>query len=90
MLRSSSLRIAIFYTLAFAIAVIALGIVTLFSTHAALNTLFDERILSDSGALQEEYRTEGIDAVISSVRERDSAPGALEFGLQSPTLSPVV
>ena len=90
MLRSSSLRIAIFYTLAFAIAVIALGIVTLFSTHAALNTLFDERILSDSGALQEEYRTEGIDAVTSSVRERDSAPGALDFGLQSPTMSPVV
>ena len=90
MLRSSSIRLAAFYTLAFALAVIALGIVTLMSTHAALNAQFNERILSESGALLEEYRGEGIDAVTSSVRERDSAPGALDFGLQSPTLSPVV
>ena len=90
MLRSASLRLAVFYTLAFALAVIALGLVTLVSTHAALNAQFNERILSDSGALREEYRNEGINAVTSAVRERDAAPGALDFGLQTPAHSPVV
>ena len=89
MLRSASLRLAAFYTFAFALAVIVLGTVTLVSTHAALDAQFNERILSDSGSLQEEYRAEGIDAVTSSVRERDAAPGALDFGLQNPMQAPV-
>ena len=84
MLRSTSLRLAVLYTLGFALSVVLLGALTLFSTRAALSEQFDARIRSESAALTQELATEGLDGVIQAVRERDHTPGALDYGLIGP------
>ncbi|MEO8925874.1 MAG: HAMP domain-containing sensor histidine kinase [Caulobacteraceae bacterium] len=83
MFRSSSLRLAAFYALAFAVAVAILGAVTLTTTRAALGRQFDARIAAESASLAQEYKTEGLMGVVQAVRERDATPGALDFGLQT-------
>jgi signal transduction histidine kinase len=87
--RSSSLRLAAVYTLAFALSVVILGVFTLITTRAALSTQFNNRILSDSAEMLREYRSEGITGVIDAVHEHDRTPGALDYGLQSPTGAPM-
>jgi signal transduction histidine kinase len=82
--RSTSLRLAVLYTCAFALAVIALGVVTLFATRAALSEQFDNRIRAESSALAQEYRTEGLNGLRQAVTERDRTPGAVDYGLQGP------
>jgi hypothetical protein len=80
---------AAFFTLAFALSVIILGIVTLLNARAALNSQFSERIVSDSNAILQQYRTEGLAGVKVSIHEHDLTPGALDFGLQSPLGVPI-
>jgi signal transduction histidine kinase len=82
--RSTSLRLAALYTIAFAISVVILGAVTLFTTGAALTRQFDARIAAEASALTAEYRTEGLTGVLQAVRERNSTPGALEYSLEGP------
>jgi signal transduction histidine kinase len=84
MFRSTSLRLAAVYTAVFALAVVALGAVTLYSTRHALAAQFDTRIRAESAAMVREYRSEGLEGVIQAVRERDSTPGSLDFGLRGP------
>ncbi|HXQ17623.1 MAG TPA: HAMP domain-containing sensor histidine kinase [Caulobacteraceae bacterium] len=89
MLRSASLRLAALYTAAFAAAVIVLGAVTLVTTRTTLSQQFDARIQSESAALVREFRTEGLTGVVQAVQERDSTPGALDYGLQGPDGRPI-
>jgi len=84
MFRSTSLRLAVLYTTAFAISVVALGVITLLTTRAALSEQFNARIQSEAAALTQEFRTEGLDGVVQAVRERDRTPGALDYGLVGP------
>ena len=89
MFRSSNLRLAAFYTLAFAFSVVVLGGVTLLTTRAALDAQFKNRILSDSAEMIQEYHFEGLQGAIDLIHEHDRTPGALDYGLQSPTGSPI-
>jgi|SRR5579859_339604 len=82
MFQSTSLRLAAAYTLGFAIAVIALGLVTLTSIRHALSTQFDARVSAESSALVQEYRTEGLNGVVQAVNERNGMRGSLDLGLQ--------
>jgi signal transduction histidine kinase len=82
MFRSTSLRLAALYTAAFAISVVVLGLITLFTTRQALKEQFDTRIRAESAALAQEYRSEGLTGVVGAVRERDRTPGALDYGLR--------
>ncbi|MDB5456765.1 MAG: sensor histidine kinase [Caulobacter sp.] len=84
MFRSTSLRLAALYTAVFALSVVALGAITLFTTRAALSEQFDARIQAEAAALSQEFRTEGLDGVLQAVRERDRTPGALDYGLVGP------
>jgi len=83
--RSSNLRLAAIYTAAFAASVVVLGAITLLSARVALGRQFESRILSESASLMREYQTEGLIGVVDAVHERDTTPGALDYGLQSPT-----
>ena len=89
MFRSSNLRLAVFYTLAFALSVVVLGGVTLLTTRAALDSQFQNRILSDSAEMAQEYRSEGLQGAVDLIHEHDRTPGALDYGLQSPTGLPI-
>ena len=89
MFRSTFLRLAAFYTVAFALAVVLLGAVTLTTTRAALKQQFDARITIESAALAQEFRTEGLSGVVQAVGERDRTPGALSYGLDAPGGAPV-
>jgi signal transduction histidine kinase len=84
MFRSTSLRLAGLYTAVFALSVVVLGVITLFSTRQALSAQFDARIRAESAALVQEYRSEGLQGVVDALHERDSTPGSLDFGLQGP------
>lgn len=89
MFRSTSLRLAGLYTLGFAISVVILGVVTLFSTRHALSEQFDARIKAESAALVLEYHSEGLIGVVQAIHERDQTPGALEFGVRGPNGEPL-
>jgi signal transduction histidine kinase len=82
--QSTSLRLAALYTLAFALAVVALGFVTFLSTRQALTAQFDARVRAESAAMVREFRSEGLIGVVQAVKERDSTPGALNYGLRGP------
>ena len=84
MFRSTSLRLAALYTTVFALSVVVLGVITLFNIRHALSEQFSARIRTESAALVQEYRSEGLKGVIDAVHERDGTPGSLEFGLQGP------
>jgi signal transduction histidine kinase len=88
--RSSTLRIAVFYTLAFSAATAVLGVVMLLATRAALGDQFNNRILSESAAMVQQFHVEGLKGLEDAVRERAAAPGALDVGLQGPDGSPIV
>lgn len=88
-MRSTSLRLAILYTAAFAVAVVALGALTLLATRAALADQFETRIRAESAALVQEYAGEGLKGLIDAVRERDSTPGMLDYGLQEASGAPL-
>jgi signal transduction histidine kinase len=81
--RSSSLRLAALYTAMFALSLAGLGAVTLLATRSALSREFDGRIQAEATALAREYQTEGLNGVVQAVRERDSTPGALDYGFES-------
>jgi signal transduction histidine kinase len=84
MFRSTSLRLATLYTAVFALSVVVLGVITLFSTRQGLTQQFEARIRAESSALVLEYRSEGLQGVVDAVHERDGTPGSLDFGLQGP------
>ena len=89
MFRSTSLRLAALYTVAFALSVVVLGAITLLSTRAALKQQFDARIDAEASALAQEFRAEGLSGVVQAVRERDQTPGALDYGLDGPHGEPL-
>lgn len=89
MFRSSSLRLAALYTVAFSLAVVILGAVTLFATRGGLTRQFEARIRSEVTALSQEYQTEGLAGLQQAVIERDRTPGALDYGLQGPGGQPL-
>jgi signal transduction histidine kinase len=84
MFRSTSLRLATLYTAVFAVSVLVLGAITLFTTRAALSEQFDARIRSESAALAQEFQVEGLTGVVEAVHERDRTAGALDYGVQGP------
>ncbi|WP_297506582.1 HAMP domain-containing sensor histidine kinase [uncultured Caulobacter sp.] len=84
MFRSTSLRLAIVYTAGFALSVVLLGVLTLYSTRAALLEQFETRIRSEAAALKQEFATEGLQGGLDALRERDRTPGALDYGLIGP------
>ena len=89
MFRSTSLRLATLYTAVFALSVVVLGIITLFTTRQALSRQVEARIGAESAALAQEYRSEGLKGVVDAVHERDGAVGSLDFGLQGPKGEPL-
>ncbi|MDB5450216.1 MAG: sensor histidine kinase [Phenylobacterium sp.] len=84
MFRSTSLRLAALYTAVFALSVVALGAITLYTTRQALSAQFDDRIRAESEALVREYHSEGLEGVVQAVHERDRTPGALDYGVRGP------
>jgi signal transduction histidine kinase len=82
--RSITLRLALIYTGAFAVAVSLLAVGVLLGTRATLREQFEVRIRAESAALSQEYVTEGLEELAHAVRERDRTPGALLFGLEAP------
>ena len=89
MFRSTSVRLAAIYTVAFALSVVALGALTLITTRAALRQQFDARLRAESSALAQEFRSEGFSGVLKAVQERDRTPGALDYGLDAPDGRPL-
>jgi signal transduction histidine kinase len=83
-LRSTSARLTALYTAGFALSVLVLGAITLLSTHSALMHQVDRRVRAESQALMGEFRTQGLVSVVQSVREREQARAALDYGLEGP------
>jgi signal transduction histidine kinase len=82
--RSTSLRLAALYTTAFALSVLVLGAITLLTTRAALEQQFEARIRSESLALVDEFKTEGLHDTVEAINEHDRTAGALDYGMDGP------
>jgi signal transduction histidine kinase len=89
MFRSFTLRLAALYTAVFALSVVVLGAITVFTTRQALSEEFDARIAAESAAMVQEYKSEGLQGVVEAVRERDRTPGAIDYGLEGPAGEPL-
>ncbi len=87
--RSITLRLALTYTVTFAVAIAILGIVVLIGARATLRDQFETRIRAESAALVAEYHTEGLAEVAHAVRDRDVTAGSLDYGLADPAGRPV-
>ena len=89
MFSSSSLRLAVFYTTAFALAVAVLGVVTIIGTHAALQSQFDDRVRSETASVLEEYDTRGVRHLEHEVLEHTGIPGEVSFGVRTTAGAPL-
>src|SRR5258708_39683214 len=89
MFRSYPLRLAALYTAVFALSVVVLGVITVFTTRQALSQEFDARIAAESAAMVQEYKSEGLKGVVDAVRERDRTPGAIDYGVGGPAGEPL-
>jgi signal transduction histidine kinase len=86
---SSGARLAALYTLGFAVAVLVLGLSTIFATRSTLQAQGEVRIKAEAGALLRDYDHEGTGSLTWAVRGLDQMPGELAFGLQTADGRPV-
>ena len=89
MFRSTGLRLAAAYTVAFTLAVALLGLITILSTRAALTEQFDERLRADQISVIDGYREQGLTGVLREIGEASAGPGALQFGVQDENGKPI-
>ena len=89
MFSSSSLRLAAIYTAVFAIAVAALGLITIAATRAALMGQFEDRIRTEWAAVRADYDSGGVNGLKDELAERLRTPGELDFGVQTTVGKPV-
>ncbi|ADM10839.1 sensory histidine protein kinase [Parvularcula bermudensis HTCC2503] len=84
LLRSSSLRLSIVYSGILLLAFAATGLLVYASSERAAVEQARERIELEVFALEEELRTESLEAMAAAIEARTSRPGALEYWLTAP------
>jgi signal transduction histidine kinase len=83
-LRTETFRLAAIYTGLFAASVALLGAFVLWTARSALEQQMVGRIEAETGVLEGELRTGGLDRLIATVRGRSHSARALDYLVQSP------
>lgn len=82
MFRSVTIQLAALYTVLFALGATIFGVVLLYPVRHAVSEQFEARVRAESAYLVTEFHSQGLAHVLETVRERDSTPGLLNFGVQ--------
>ncbi|WBO21304.1 sensor histidine kinase [Sphingomonas abietis] len=80
MMRSAAYRISIIYSLAFSLAMVALGGAVYLSAHVALRGQLDDRISAETSSLLSEYHREGEGSLRGLILLRGTAQATRSLG----------
>lgn len=83
--RTTSFRLAALYAVLFGVSVLILGVVTFWNTKAALEDQVSRRIEAEMAFLQDEFRTNGLDHLVTTVRERSRVAANLDYFVLDPS-----
>jgi signal transduction histidine kinase len=78
-LRTASFGLAILYALLFAASGLILGVIVYLTVQASLDRQMASRIDAEISLLQQEFRSEGLQELLTEVRERTNYFHALEY-----------
>jgi signal transduction histidine kinase len=79
LVRTASFRLSALYALLFGGCVLLLGAAAFWSTRSALEQQLTRRIEAEMTLLEQEYRRNGIDALIATVEQRTRITGNLDY-----------
>lgn len=78
---STSVRLAILHALLLTLAFVATAVFAWLATRDLARDQLREQIADEVAALSEEFRTEGLDAVVLAIEARSGRPGSMDYGL---------
>ena len=84
LLRTASFRLASLYVGVFAISAVILGAVVFLAARSALDQQMSARIETEMAFLQDEFRTGGLDRLLSVVNARGQGISALDYLIEGP------
>jgi len=84
LLRTASFRLAALYVGVFAVSAVVLGAVVFLAARSALDQQMTARIETEMAFLQDEYRSGGLDRVLTVVNARGRGISALDYLIQGP------
>jgi signal transduction histidine kinase/uncharacterized membrane protein YciS (DUF1049 family) len=79
LLRTASFRLSALYAILFGGCVLLLAVAAFWSTRSALEQQLTRRIEAETMLLEQEFRSNGIDGLIATVRQRTSVNGTLDY-----------
>jgi signal transduction histidine kinase len=79
LVRTASFRLSALYAILFGACVLLLGAAAFWSTRSALEQQLTRRIEAEMTLLEQEFRQNGIDALIATVKERTRITGNLDY-----------
>jgi signal transduction histidine kinase len=78
---STSIRLAILHAGLLTLAFCATAIIAWWATRDAAREELQQRIATEVAALSDEFRAEGLEAVVLAIETRSGRPGSLDYGL---------
>jgi signal transduction histidine kinase len=84
LVRTASFRLSALYAILFGGCVLVLGAAAFWSTRSALEQQLTRRIEAEMMLLEQEFRSNGIDGLISTVQQRTRLTGNLDYFLIDP------
>jgi len=84
LLRTASFRLAALYVGVFAVSAVVLGAVVFLAARSALDQQMTARIETEMSFLQDEYRSGGLDRLLTVVSARGRGISALDYLIQRP------
>jgi signal transduction histidine kinase len=79
LVRTASFRLSALYAILFGVCVLLLGAAAFWSTRSALEQQLTRRIAAEMTLLEQEFRQNGIDALIATVQQRTRITGNLDY-----------
>ncbi len=79
LVRTASFRLSALYAILFGGCVLLLGAAAFWSTRSALEQQLTRRIEAEMTLLEQEFRRNGVDALIATVRQRTRITGNLDY-----------
>jgi signal transduction histidine kinase len=79
LLRTASFRLSALYAVLFGASVLLLGAVAFWSTRSALEQQLMRRIEAETGLLEQEYRSNGLDRLLAVIRQRTRTEPNFDF-----------
>ena len=81
LVRTASFRLSALYAIVFGACVLLLGAAAFWSTRSFLERQLTRRTEAETMLLEQEFRSNGIDRLVATVRQREQVKGNLDYFL---------